>query len=432
MPTPSAAELITQLQNTVDLAEETRKFAEANSPNWVGIQDTLTQSLEGDYATEILAGMSAMRSNLAAMIDAGVAVITPHLGDWQRFLSEPSTNVQDILTAMYNDFLDNSRRIQPRAFTFGTPSASGSNTGNGSVRRLTVDANSQSMEAGTPEVKRLECVEDANSGRQRNREIFAVLGEDASPDGVESLGSGIDTTVEVANPQNAKVLNASFTDFGSTASAPTSITSWVSDVAVVGDGSDYSFTSGTTYLPAVDSEATIYGLVIKADRTLSQRLDDSGQSLDTDQPYYCQLAVNTVSASGTVTLRMGQVSASLSVTAGMSGWQVLRSPSSEGSSSWFAQFNETDLDIEIDWNSPSDTGSIVVDDLIFERFDFVNGTGLKVVPGTTAFLSRSSSLRDGDTFSITDTCTEAVIQRWMARYYGRYLPSSSSPTIADP
>jgi hypothetical protein len=429
---PTVAELIVQLQNTVDLAEETRKYAEANSPNWVGIQDTLTQSVEGDHAPGILAGMAAMRSNLAAMIDAGIGVITPHLGDWQRFLEEPSTDVQDILSAMYDDFLNNSRRIQPRAFTFGIPSASGSNIGTGTVRRLTVDSNSQSMEAGTPEVKRLECIEDANSGRERNKEIFSVLGQDASPDGVESLGSGIQDTLECANPDNAQVLNASFTDFGGTAGAPTSITNWVSDVTVIGNGTDYSFTSGTTYLPGPDSDTTIYGLVVKLDRTLTQRLDDSGQSLDTGLPYYCQLAVNTVSASGTLTLKMGQVSASLSVTAGMSGWQVLRCPSSEGASSWFAQFNETDLDIELDWNSPSDTGKIVIDDLIFESFDIINGTGYKVIPGSTAFLSRSSVLKNGDTFTITDTATEAVIQRWMARYYGRYLPSSSSPTIADP
>ena len=431
MPAPTVSELITQLQNTVDLAEETRKYAEANSPNWVGLQNTLTQSLEGDNAVGMLQGVSGMRANLAAMIDGGQSVLSAHLGDWRRFLEEPSTQVQDVISAMYDDFLNNSRRIQPRAFTFGTPSA-GSNIGTGIVRRLTVDSNSQSMEAGTPEIKTLECIEDANSGRERNKELFLLKGENNSPDGVESLGSGIEVEMTTANPDDANILNASFTDFGGTTSSPTSISNWVSDVAVVGDGTDYSFTSGTTYLPGPDSDTTIYGLVIKLDRTLSQRLDDSGQSLDTDLPYYCQIAVNPVSASGTLTLKMGQVSSSLSVTAGMSGWQVLRCPSSDGASNWYAQFNETDLDIEVDWNSPSDTGSIVVDDIIFESFDLVNNTFYKVIPGTTAFLSRSPSLKNGDTFSITDTATEAVIQRWFARYYSRYLPSSSSPTIADP
>ena len=430
MPTPSVSELITQLQNSVDLAEETRKYAEANTPNWVGIQDTLTQSLEGDNAVGMLQGVAGMRSNLAAMIDGGQSVLSAHLGDWRRFLEEPSTLVQDVVSAMYDDFLDNSRRIQTRGFTFGSSTASPSNVGNGTVRRITTDANSEEMEAGTPEIKTLECVEDANSGRERNKELFLLKGEDSSPDGVESLGSGIEVELTTANPDDANILNASFTDFGGTTSSPTSISNWVSDVAVIGDGTDFSFTSGTTYLPGPDSDTTIYGLVIKLDRTLSQRLDDSGQSLDTDLPYYCQIAVNPASASGTLTLRMGQVSASLSITAGMSGWQVLRCPSSDGASNWYAQFNETDLDIEVDWVKQA--GSIVVDDIIFESFDQVNNTFYKVIPGTTAFLSRSPSLKNGDTFSITDTASESVIQRWFARYYDRYLPSSSSPTISDP
>lgn len=435
MATPTSAELITQLQNIVHWYETLRETAETNAQNLVAQQDTLVQSLEGDNAQGIATAVAASRAAVSTALSARAA-LDAHLRDWARFLDIPETDADAILDRMYQYFIDNSMRIVSRGFTSGSPSANASNVGTGTIRRLTVDWQSIPLQAGVPQAYVAECRQDANSGVEKGKEVFEFRTSDAAADNLESLGTGRTATVSASHPDDSLLLNASFDELAGTSAAPISIPSWTSSITVDSTNYELHASSGTTYLPAPDDTTTIRSLEVKNSGTLTQELNVRRTALDPRLAYYCQLAYNATvgpaSADGTLTLRMGAQSASATVL-NTQGWTVLRVPSSEGQANWFRNFNEDDLDINVVWAPTAGSGSIFVDDIIFVPFTFFDGTGYVVAPAQTPFLARSSSRPFGDSFSWTDTATEAVIQRWLARSYGRYLPhTASGATIADP
>ncbi len=94
MATPTEAELITQLQNIVDLLEETQLYAETNGSgnNWVAMHDALAQSLEGDHADQVNSGLQALRTNLNNILVGGRAIMDPHLRDWAQLIGDTSNS----------------------------------------------------------------------------------------------------------------------------------------------------------------------------------------------------------------------------------------------------------------------------------------------------------------------------------------------------
>jgi hypothetical protein len=427
MATPTRAELEVQLQNIVNILEEGRKFSEVNTGgglnNFVAMADALTQSMEGDNASGVLAGMESVRASLSSYLTGGTQMLDPHLADWARFLGITSTDSQSILTELYDDFISAPASVATRAFTFGTPTPDGGNVGDGTIIRLTVDENALDIENGTTEAKKATVSSDANSGTEKSQEVLTFEGATASPDDVESLGSGNVTTIPAAHPDSSLLLNAGFEQFSGAIDQPTDIPNWTSDVAVIGDGTDYEFLEGAAniYLPAFNDNDVRRSLEIKLTRTLTQKINVRRTQLSPGAAYYLRVAFNENStATGTLTITMGSQTDSFTLTAA-AGWQTFALPVDENL--WFANFNEDDLEISITFTRTA--GTLTIDDVIFVPFVPFDGTGYLVLPGQTPFLV-------DDEFTWTDSATESKIQRWLYRLYGRYLPHSATPTIADP
>lgn len=431
MSSPTAAEIVTQLKGVVDILEEWRKFGEVNAKNFVSMEDTLVQSLEGDFSDQVLDGIASIRSTLAAGIapPAVQAAIAPLLRDWARhIMSRPEiTDPFAILDYMYRYFADNSLTIQTRAISFGSFAPGGSNVGNGTVLRVTTDARNYPIENVNVEAKTLLCVADQNTGTQKEEENFAALGSPPGRDALQVSGSGSTSTVAMASSRNSLLLNSSFDSFSGTASSPTDISSWTSSVTV--NSTNYTFDS-TNYYRTTPGVTTNYALNLKVTANLTQKLSLRGTRLDPTVPYMLQVAWNRQvgSASGTLLTRMGAQSNSVSVSA-QTGWQILRTPTTFGQNNWYRNFDEDALDIAIEWTRTG--GELLIDDVLFIPGQQFNGSWVFAVPNATGATAHVAFLRD-DTFTVTDTATDSKIQKWLWRGFNAYLPSSGSPTYTDP
>ena len=161
MATPTTTEAINTLKAAVDLLEELDRFANANSPNLVGLQDTLINSLAGDNAAAILANGDALRAAVAGQLtpanDRGT--LTPCFADFMSAIAIPSSSLAENLVQFRQWMLDNSQTINSRGMTYGSISVGGSNVGTGTISRITVDADNVPLEGAHAELKTFECVE---------------------------------------------------------------------------------------------------------------------------------------------------------------------------------------------------------------------------------------------------------------------------------
>ena len=80
-------------------------------------------------------------------------------------------------------------------------------------------------------------------------------------------------------------------------------------------------------------------------------------------------------------------------------------------------------------------GTVLVDELIIAPYSQVDGTwyALNAGPNNSATTAAPSIpfLRD-DEFTHTDIEVGSIIQEWLARSFGVYLPHDASPTWVDP
>ncbi len=427
---PTEAEVQSMLKAAVELLEETRKFGNVNAENWVSKEDTLVQALEGDgpLIASALGAISEARSRLASTISGGMArrVIGGIIALYMRHIvNRPGvTNLADAMVRLREWFLDNTVTVKSRVFSFGTPTADGSNVGNGTILRLTKDDRNYDLEAQHADAKRAFCSKDGNSGVQRHEEEFTFMGQ-TSGDALQIAGSGLSKVLSAKTGRQSLLHNPSFDLIEGTEAVPTDIPNWTSSVAV--SATTYTYDS-TNYYRTYFGVSTPRALNIKTTCNLTQKLTVRGTKLRYDVPYLLRLAYNRTvgSAAGTLALHMGAVSNNV-VLAAQSGWNLLYAVSSPGQNNWLRQFNEDDLDIKIDWTRTS--GDLLIDDVLFVPFDEFDGSFYSILGATTPFQNKG---HDGDFWTWTDTETGAIIQNWLHRAGLGYLPHSGSPSITDP
>lgn len=435
MADPTKANLITDLQNLVKLNDEIRKFGENNTPNFVGMQDTIIQAVKGDHASRVLAGVDSLRALLNSMVTGGRESMDNHLRDWAKYINDAGNlnsnvrkDVSFIISDLYDQMVVSGDSVLTRNITFNSPSSFGADKG--TVKRLTIDEQGFDIENGFAEKKIVTCIRDANTGRPRNNERFRLEGETRSIDEVESKGSGLNLAdVDANTPDNSVVLNASFDLRSGEDANPTEIRNWTVSGAV--SASTFTFFAGSTtpaniYLPLVNANIERRGLQVKATNRLRQSLEVRRAALDPDTPYYANVRWRreyaTGSGAGVVALKVGSREVTVSATT-QTGWQELQLPLDENL--WFRNFNVEGLEVQVGVELLSGAG-IIIDDLTFVPMRAIDGVRHVIVPGRTPFL-------EGDTSNWTDTQgNDAKIQNQFRRIYGRFLPHDGSPTITDP
>lgn len=430
MPTlPNETQLQTIWGYAVDLHDETREYGNVNSDNYVGNENTLSDALFADHANEVLAALAANRRSFASSIarEGVAAVYRPLLRSYMRVIGKPIRSDDAMLDDLYDWFIDNTKRVTSRGITFGSVSA-GTNAGDGTIHRITTDADGFPIDAVHAETKRAKCIADEHSGAREHEEVFVLEGEPFAKDILELDGSGfVSGAVSAlsAGTSNRLLDNASFSTLGGgTDGVPTSIFGWTVDtIANVELGR-----STGEYFRDFVGDTSPAGLKLKGNVLVTQNLNRRSVTIDPRFPYHLQIAVKRVSSvTGTITLRLGASSASVSLASLTNDvWNILKI--GPGTANWFENWNEEDPTVEIQLSSYGGSGHAWVDDVVFGPFTRFDMTYVAIVGGDTPFL------RD-DSFSWTDTdAGNGRIQRWLWRAFGRYLPHSTGGTVtwADP
>jgi hypothetical protein len=427
MASPSRAEVESQWKAAVNLLEYARRWGNVEATNWVGLEDTLTQAVESDFAAAILSSAARSRSFLAQLLSNSNAAahLLPHLRSYNKHvvngpdLSDPQLMFDRMVQYMW----DNSYTVNSRDFSFGSPAAGGGNVGNGVILRLNTDDHNFTIENQHADAKTAKVVLDGNSGTAKHEELIEFYGQSPGIDGLQVTGSGKSAKFNALSARASQMLNPSFSQFAGTTSAPTDITSWTSSVTV--NSTNYSIDE-SNYYRDFQGDSTPRALNIKVTGNLTQRISVGNFKLRPDRPYMLRIAWNRQvgSASGTLVIRMGAVNNSVAVAA-QTGWQLLYVVASPSQNNWLRQFNEQNLDVAIEWTRTG--GELLLDDVMLVPAYNFDGSWYWPIGGSTPFLK-------DDVFTWTDTETGAVLQRWAHRAFGRSFPSATggAETWTDP
>lgn len=443
--TPTEAELQTMLTNVVDYLESTRNFIDGTVAGASGLWDVIEQSVEGrNTATAIPAALVRNRSAMSSLLAPpnAAALLLPIFRDYADILAADATNglgaglegTQELLQAIYDFWVANSDTVETRAITFDTTAtAGGGNVGNGTMSRLTVDARAFDIESVHVERKDFRCIADQNSRTLPQAEIFEFIGEPQGFDQilVGSFGSGERGRATLVNSnagtgQGGSILsNASFQTYS--ASATPRFSNWT-----LASGTTPTQDTTNFYQPlpnATDGSGHAASFGAAGKITQSIRLQSRSRRLDPSTPYFCRLMYNRQVGSGamTLTLRLGSQSASVVLSA-QTGWNELAIALDENS--WLENFQEADLDVEIEVSSYS-SGSVLVDDVILVPMTRIDNTFWVLRHANT---SPTNWLVD-DTLRFTDTGGApgtGKIQYWLWRAFGVYMPHDGTPSISDP
>ena len=221
MASPTISENHTQLKNAVDLLEELRKFAETNAKNFVGMEDTLIQSLETDFAVELTNAVAGARAGINGSLAQATAILDPIFRAYGKIIGAPEANVQTIITRFFDYCVTNSITFNSRDVSFGSVSAGGSNVGNGTWNRLTKDKYNYDIEAVFAEAVTATCVADQSINGLKHAEEFEVRGAAPSRDLLALAGSGHVQAIACAHAGNSRLSNPSFSRYTGTAATPT-------------------------------------------------------------------------------------------------------------------------------------------------------------------------------------------------------------------
>lgn len=429
---PTFAEVWTQTANVIGILENLDQVYNQDATNVLGQMDTLIQSLEGVYTPSLAGPLSQLRGRLSGAVSPAQvrALLTPCVYELGRVIGAPEGDVPSILSRLYDYMIDNSQSVNARAFSYGSVSAGGGNTGNGTVLRLTVDENNEPIEAAHAEARTAKCVRDARIVDE-HREQFEFYGVEAEPDFMEVLGSGQSRKVVITASdaiESAQLIdNPSFSFFSGTADSAGAITEhtgWT----VTNDVANIDIDTAITYRD-FRGDPGPYSAQFTASDKLSQVIT---RELSFATPYWLQAAIyRPTGVTGNVVLHMGSVTRTVALSSlTVDQWTIVGILSSPGQNCWLKNWNEADAEIAVEFTSLSG-GSAYADDVLFVPFKRFDGLWYCVVPNNA---SNTPFLKD-DVFTWTDSISsDALIQKWFWRAGFGYLPSDNSgtETISDP
>lgn len=423
---PTWDECWTQTKATINQLQKLDLFCNTSSPNWLDLEDTLKQSLEGEYIDKVLERAKKDRLALSGILSpANVqARLEPHWMDLARAAGIASRDLRIITLRLREYMIANNYAVKERNLTFGTITAAAGNVGGGTINRLTVDADGQEIEAIFTELKTAVIVADQGQVN-KHEEVFEVRGAEAETDFAQVLGSGMLVNLSCLSVSQDIIGNPSFEAFtgtAPTAGVPTTLTSttqltnWVVTTAA----------SAAVQLDTVYRSNPLttlsYALTFTGNNKIDQVIDDNTRyRFDPSVPIYIQIAVYRVSnCDGTLTLRFGASSVAVDMTTlNNAAWNIVRL--TVGTANWYDNFYENAMDVEVELASRT-TGSLHLDDFIARSFTNLDGTWYAAVGNPTPFAR-------GDTFTWTDSeATRGIIQHWIWRGGLGYLRSHAHAT----
>lgn len=435
MADPTRASIQTAYSNAVKILAQSQlygRFPNTSPPSGITslltTLNTLDTALVGDYTDEASDAAQAIRSLLAGIVspETAASMLRPWLKTYCKSvigrtdLSNDSQMIQEI----YRYLHDNSIFLQSRAFTFGTPTAGGSNVGTTQLLRCSTDAYNYPIESGYVDSKRALCILDSNTGTSQGNEVWQIVGQARARDDIQRSGSGQEGTVTGLTIDDSLLTNAGFRAYSGTAAAPTGLTGWTSQS---GDSSTYYTIDTTNYFRAAPSDSTPSSLVLQASNLYTQKLTVRGTELSPNAAYALIVIWNRSigTGSGTLTFRLGSQSTAISVSA-QSGWQVSKVPNTFGSANWYRNFAQTDLQIEMQWKKTS--GTVNIAEILLVPGTVFDNHWYWMVPSSATWVP--PRINDTHTWPDLATATTAQNQEWLSRAFpGAYWPSRNGSSV---
>ena len=408
-----------QWDDLVILLEKLRRWGDEDLISYLA---NFEQEAKGNYTPQGIASFTAaMRSGYQALITGGRSALglQPILYEFGTVIDSPYRDLLLVFRDVYDYIEANDLHVPTRGLTFGTPTADGANVGTGFVNRLTRDWNNYDTEACRIETKTIICRQDANSGARRHAEIFEVFGEQPSIDALELRKYGTGPRGQVISRHAGTGLGGSLLKNSSfsTYSSGGEFSGWTKTGTVVQDTNNFYRSH-----PGATTDASAY---MTAGSTLTQLIEDGANALDVNTPYFLRVMIKaaTGSATGQLILRIGAVTKTIAdvslLSTDANGWAEVMIDLTEDC--WFRNFNEEGLAIEIDFDTGTQTGSLLVDDAILTPWDIIDGTFLIITGSETPWLV-------DDKYTMVDSqgdATDGLRNYWTYLAGFGYLPNTS-------
>lgn len=447
MSDPSWAEAWDQAKARVNFFQKLHLFLNNNSPNWLGLEDTLIQALEGEYIGDVITGAKADRAALSAIVSPGNvrARLSPHIYEIARVAGIPERDISAILPELRRYMVANSYSVNSRNLNLGTITADGSNTGTGSIYRLQVDEYDQPLEGIFLEAKTFRCVADQNQV-DKHAEVLEYRGTEAELDYLRVPGSGLRVPLTCihagAQSTGRFITNPSFEIYAGT--APTA--GVPSTPSTVNDLTGWVLTSTANARVLLDTPSPFRGYpgdgVASGSSLYALRFTDNNKIVQTPsntvaptwdptRPVFMSVRVYKESnCDGNIILRLGNTTRTVAMS-GLtnSAWNtVTLHADANDNGVWYRQYKKNGLTVELELASRT-TGSLVLDDVNIDYWTNPDGLWYAPLGGATPFIFN-------DFFTWTDALTgsEGIMQYWWWRGGFGSLPSNNagSETITDP
>jgi len=387
----------------------------------------------GERGVLSLQELKGHRALASATLDPAIlaAMLAPQWEEIAETLGIPNgTPVEEIIDLYIQDMIDNSRTVLNRNITRGSPSASGSNTGDGVILRLTIDEHANAIEAGHIEAKEFRITEDQVSGSAtRNSELGRIKGAQEPLDNFERnqmLRSGARGLLDlnVLDEEGGELLNASFTQNNTAGSVTTFFSGWTLDATT-------NFAVDTTNYfrknPGVTNAASCK---LSGVGTLTQDLLNV-VTIDQKTPYMLTFVYNRQvgSAPGGTTfdLKLGNTTLNTVLGGAETGWNRVSLVLDE--TLWPRSWKTDEPKVIIDVTTLA-TGFLLIDEVLLTPMIPIDGTYYTFIGGATPFEATTvqSSNGIGDLFTWTDFLvgSDSIIQRLIALVYNKHLPHAAS------
>lgn len=435
-PAPNFADTFTRFGRRVKRINEQYKFSCENATNWLDLYAAEkkgvsgTPGLDGEFLNADQLEQTRARYASVMTTDYLQGEFDPFIRELGRVIGATETNIYEILDRIRRYMQTNSQSLNSRGMTLDTTQA-GSVTGTGTIYRLTVDEDGNTLECTGAETKTFECTKDQATGGKEHEEVFLYYGQDREKDGLQWTGSGALREIACVHALSSRLLqNPSFeagavTDNTALAST-TQITGWTVTTAA-----NWKTRSAATYYyrgyPGAPS--TLWGLECTASDQIAQTVRTLNPGVNFDAglirtPWGCAVAWKRKgSATGTITLHMGAQSVAATIGSATNDvWNILFLTT--GTANWYKNFKEADLDIKVVVASLA-VGTVVIDDLVAAPWTNLDGTWWLALGGATAFLK-------GDTLSFTgdaDGGSRGIFSYWLWRAYAEAAKVAFAPAI---
>lgn len=466
MPTPTVAELWDQYAKFCKLYDEVYQFGAVNgsSLNWLDLQDSVIQALEGSHYNTVANNIGTSLSSLANLYlsgKQGAEAILRNILKIGYTIPDTGLNIQQVCELIAESLSDNSHTVKSRDYTLGTITADGSNVGSGVIYRTTKDKNNATIEVAQPGTVKIEVVNDKSSGaRIAGQERIKFYGSGIRKENEIDLGTATnevkETSFRTSQSPTAMVVDGSFENFVGSADANPS--SAVQGQWIIYNSSDAKDKTVVQIIDKDSSSPDFYryhkntgseaknGRALKfvSDGYLSQYAGRNNRVFLADRPYILVARwMRKASATGNLTLALGSQTATTTIGSGTNDqWNSLvlgASTSTGDNEGWYDNFKQ-------DWSNsgfdPADgegvrirfevdtlaTGTVIVDEIVCEPGFYFNGHWYFPISG-----GADGDMVKGDFYTVSDSeNATGRIQYTTARYFGKSFPSTTgTPTYAD-